>query len=163
MAYFEQKLMSAQPGATTASGSLNPQIVITNGAIADDLIDRAVTYDGAVTDPSSPPVKLAGDGEVVIGSLVGVSYGKLQIAVEGWDVRFKVGDAAVTQHSKIVGGIRNDGTNNVPGYIKSYVLDPTTAGSPTDAELATIDNGRGSVMVAAAAMGTARVSMKLGG
>ena len=87
MAYFEQKLMSCIAGGvavTTANMThTSTNIPIVNGVIDDSYINKAVTLDGRPADLANPKVKLAGDGDVVLGAIVGVSYGKLQVAVEG--------------------------------------------------------------------------------
>ena len=165
MAYYEQTLLSAIAGGTSTN---KDNIIIVNGAIEDLYINKAVTLDGDPVDLASIKVKLAGDGDVVLGSIVGVSYGKLQVVVDGWDIKFISGSsAAVTQNSRIVGAVSASITgvaDGTKGYIKSYVIDPATPGSPTDAELSTIPNARGSVLKGTTvAGGIAYVSMRFGG
>ena len=113
MAYFEQTLMSATPGGTSGT---NDVITMVNGAIADSFINKSVTYDDQPSDLANPKVKLAGEGELVIGSIVGVSYGKLQIAVDGWDIKFMTKDGNdLTPGSRIVGAE----ISNEHGFVKA--------------------------------------------
>jgi len=152
MAYFQQELMSA-----TAGGSGNSLITIVNGAIADSFINKAVTYDDQPGDLSNPKVKLAGNNDVVIGSIVGTSYGKLQIAVSGWDVKFLAIDG-----NDIVPGTRILGaadTNDL-GYVKGFTA-PTTI---NQAALANTLKARGAVLngTTSAKGDVIRVSMRLG-
>lgn len=176
MAYFEQKILSATAGGSSAA-TPPTNIPIMNGTVADEYINRAVTFDGEETasDMGSPKVRLADAGEVVIGAILGTSYGRLQIAVEGWDVKFKVGAAAVTKDSRIIGAVSADATPKA-GYIGNparTTISPSGA-TATNAELEAhvavlegqiveFSNGRGSVLKAAPAGGTATVSIKLGG
>ena len=89
MAYFQQKILSAEAGGTaktdTDSSSLIP---IIGGGIPDSVINKAVTFDGVPSDLANPKVKLAASGEYVLGAIIGTSYGKLEIVVSGWDVKF---------------------------------------------------------------------------
>lgn len=147
MAYYEQKIMSAQPGETTNVDHLNPQIQIVKGTLDDSFINKAVTYDGPITDLSCPAVKLAELNEMVVGAIIGYSYGKLQIAVEGWDIKFiPGGHGYATQNTRIVGHISNDipdVEDGTPGYIRT-VLTPFNSYSSGHEER--LYNGRGNVL-----------------
>jgi len=113
MAYFEQKIMSAIAGGTSGNNDL---ISIVNGAIADSFINKAVTYDGQPADLANPKVKLAGNNDIVIGAIIGTSYGKLQIAVGGWDIKFLAATATVIDPgSRIVGAQQTDNH----GYVQA--------------------------------------------
>lgn len=137
MAYFEQVIMSATPGGTTGNNDI---ITIVNGSIADSFINKAVTYDGAPTDLANPKVKLAGAGDIVIGSILGVSHGKLQIAVGGWDIKFYSSvQTALPMGSRIIGAALVSGA-------KGYVNAVGVAGSTYDDDEANnIRKSRGAV------------------
>ena len=77
-------------------------------------INRAVTLvdDFTIHDPK---VQLARDDDIVIGSILSYNYRRLQIAVEGWDVKFINGtNNLLTIGSKIIG----KSVDNVNGYIQ---------------------------------------------
>lgn len=164
MAYYQQKIMSAQPGTTTDTDHENPQIRIVNGIIAPSFINKAVTYDGDPTDLSCPAVKLAGENEVVIGALIGVAYGKLQVVVEGWDIKFLAAVGGMTQNTRIVGGaaLNVPGvTDGTPGYV-NHVAPP--GNTYLGAAAQQIYAGRGNILQGGAAAGDrVYVSLKLGG
>ena len=159
-----QELLSATAGGTTTN---RDNIPIVNGSIADSYINKSVTYDGQPSDLANPTVKLAGAGDVVIGSIVGVSYGKLQIAVSGWDVRFiQSGTTALALGARIVGATVTIGGNAIPGFVAAVggASDP-----PTQAEANAILAGRGAVLHGGDVSGTptagsviVRVTMRFG-
>ena len=100
MAYYNQELMSATIGSTTG----NVQISLTNGMVPAADLHKAVAFDGTPTDLASPAVKFALAADRIIGTLVGTSNGKLQIAVQGWDVKFRaVGSRAMSVGERIKG------------------------------------------------------------
>lgn len=164
MAYYEQKIISARPGPTTGTDHENPQIQIVNGTLDDSYINKAVSYDGEPTNLASPEVKLSGDGDIVIGSIIGLSYGKLQIAVDGWDIKFLVGSTVgAWGGNRIIGAVSDDVpgvTDGTPGYVVNTVLGVSySAGN-----LINIFNGRGDVFKGSGTPGQiVYVSMKLGG
>ena len=148
MAYYSQGIMNARPGPTTASGVANPQIVIENGVMDDIYINRAVTLDGEPTNLACPEVRLAGENEIVLGAIIGYSYGKLQIAVEGLDIAFLIDTySGVRDHTPIIGATYaafgtsphpyEDGN---PGFVKSV---PAISASYSAANLLEVLNGRG--------------------
>ena len=147
MAYYMQELLSATAGGSAAG---NDAITIVNGSIADSFINKAVTFAGQPADLANPTVKLAGDGEIVIGSIIGVSYGKLQIAVSGWDIRFlQDGVAAITPGSRIIGSELMISGSTVKGFVKA-VPGAAVGSSPSETTINTAINaaglGRGSVL-----------------
>ena len=161
MAYFEQTLMSATADETSPD---NTHIEMVNGAIADSYINKAVTYDGQPSDLANPKVKLAGDDDIVIGSIVGVSYGKLQIAVDGWDVKFLVAtNADIAPGTRIIGA---EMSATQKGYVKAVSASPgATWNQAASDALSEIGKGRGSVLNGNvdAAGDVVRVTMKFGG
>lgn len=148
MAYFEQKIMSATAGGSTTDSTI---ISVVNGSIADSYINKAVTYDGVPSDLANPTVKLASAGEIVLGSILGISYGKLQIAVGGWDIKFYSSIAtALPQGARIIGA-QLSATQK--GYVNvfSAAADLTSSFSSTEADgvvdgLEARHNGRGAVL-----------------
>lgn len=92
MAYHEQKLLSIDPSPTTVTAARR---IVYNDKT---LINRSVTKG------SDGHFRLAADGDVIHGSIVGFSYGKVQLAVDGWDVRFINGTtSAIPVNSTLVG------------------------------------------------------------
>lgn len=153
MAYFEQKIMSATAGGTSTDNDI---ISIVNGAIADSFINKAVTYDGQPADLSNPKVKLASANDIVIGAIIGTSYGKLQIAVGGWDIKFLAVDTDVlTPGSRIVGAQMSA---TARGYVQAANVSTFNAAAAA---------GRGAVLYGGPDPGTAgriiRVTMIFGG
>jgi len=63
-------------------------IVIKDGKVGGFYINKAVTWDDHPFNIENPKVKLAGDNEEVVGSIVGSDNGKIEVAVEGWDISF---------------------------------------------------------------------------
>lgn len=157
MAYYQQTLMSAIAGGTSHS-----VITIVNGAIADSFINKAVTYDGQPSDLANPKVKLAGNNDIILGSIVGVSYGKLQIAVDGWDIKFLNHDTTdLAPGTRILGAAR-DGDANALGYVQGAPAWPGTYAAATANNIA---KARGAVLygTTTAIGGIIRVTMKFGG
>ena len=90
MAYYQEKLLSGTPG-----GSGTSLINVASGSLPLNMINRAVTYDGQPKDLANPKVKLAGNNHIVIGSILGFANNKLQIAVDGWDIKFINGTGSI--------------------------------------------------------------------
>jgi len=90
------------------------QIQIVKGNLAESYINKAVTFDEDFTI-TNPKVRLAHDDSIVVGSILGYTYNKLQIAVDGWDIKFINGTTApLVVGRKIIG----KNVNNNPGYIQ---------------------------------------------
>ena len=109
--------------------TLDTLIKIENHKLDKSYFNRAVTFDRVpVFDITNPTVRLALDNEVIIGSIVGYSYSKLQIATDGWDIRFINGTAnSIRLGSKIIGkAVNNKGGYVQPVYDKYTELIATT-------------------------------------
>ena len=139
-------------------------IEIVKGNLQNFYMRRAVTLSHGFDNLAEVKVRLARDNEEVIGSIVGYSYGKLQIAVEGWDVLFlNSTGSAIPVGSRIVGGESRARHSLYPwGYVK-VAPEPTDGYSLTNANLRRM--GRGMVMdssITTAAGNLVRVAMKFG-
>ena len=115
-------------------------IQIVKGSLDKVYINRAVTYTGQYDNSAAIKVRLAADNEKVIGSILGYSYGKLQIAVEGWDIKFLNGTGTELQVGKRIMGKQ---LNTLRGYIQE-APDPTDVYSRANSNLR--HNGRGMVV-----------------
>jgi len=110
MAYYMQQILSCEAG-----GSGNTLIDVSSGALSESYINKAVTIDGNPSDLASPKVKLCSTNDYVLGSIIGYSYGRLQVVVSGWDVRFiNSTDTALTVGLPILGA--NASINSVDTY-----------------------------------------------
>lgn len=100
MAYEQQRLLSIYPN--TNAGDQN----IVYGDM--QLINKAVRE-------LTPGIwVLSGSNERVDGAIVGFSYGQIQVAVDGWDIKFINGrNTAMNVGRKIVG----EEVNGVYGFV----------------------------------------------
>jgi len=90
------------------------EIELVKGELEKSYINKAVTFDDGFTITNGK-VRLSYDDSIVLGSILGYSYGKLQVAVDGWDIKFINGTTSpLIVGRKIVGKT----INNVGGYIQ---------------------------------------------
>lgn len=104
---------------------------------------------------------LSGDGESVEGSIVGFSYGMIQLAVDGWDVRFiNSTDITLIDHDRLVGAV----FNGERGFVR-HPVDLTAAYDPVEVTEHFI--ARGSIVDGGpanqAGVGTVRAAIRYGG
>jgi len=91
------------------------KISIVNGKLDKEYINRAVTFDGYPFNINNPVVRLAGDNEMVIGSILGYSNKRLQIHVTGDNIKFiNATDYSIPIGSKIIGHTYD----NKGGYVQ---------------------------------------------
>lgn len=147
---------------TSYDGDIQGQIIIENNSLDKSFINKAVTFDGNPFDIKEPRVRLALDNEMVIGSILGYSKGKLQVAVNGWDIKFINGTSyALPVGSKIVGKtLNNKGGYIQPAYDKyRNIMESTDEG--------TLLKSRGSVTGSGLddqpGIATVKVAMQFGG
>jgi len=94
---------------TSYNKSISAGITITKDQLDKEYLNRAVTFGGHPFNINDPIVKLADDNEVVIGSIVGYSNKRLQIHVNGENIKFINGtNYSIPIGSKIVGKKYND-------------------------------------------------------
>lgn len=126
-------------------------IEIIKGSLEKSYINKAVTF-GKDFTWNNPKVGLARDNDMVLGAILGYSYNKLQIAVEGWDISFINGTSIdlgsgetstrpLTIGSRIVGASINDNH----GYVQD-VPDLRLGTSISEGNEDIVDNGRGYVV-----------------
>ena len=137
MAYYQEKRMSCTPGGSAANYN-----EVTYGDLT--LIDRAVTLDGIPSDLANPKIKLAADGDIILGSIRGFAQNKVQVAVTGWDLKFINGTtSALTLHGRIVGATVGSGTTQLRGYVQDAT---PVGGTYSQSNLNNHLDGRGNIV-----------------
>ena len=154
MAYYQQKILSGTAGGTGSS-----VITVVGGAIDDSYINKAVTFDGVPADLANPKVKLAADGQMVVASIIGFSYGRLQLAADGWDIKFINGTAtAIAQNVPILGAEHDSKLGFIKGYAAPGTWNAAAGNTLAIARGMVVDGGPASK----AGEGIVRVAMRYG-
>lgn len=111
----------------------------------------------AVTLIAGNKIALTDDGSIVEGRLESVEIDGMCTVTGSAQVMHFKGRGAIVQGNKLIGTRATSATAGAYGYVRAAAqpaaLDPSTAGDPTDAELASYNaavleavNGRGSVL-----------------
>jgi len=130
---------------TAATDTEDTTLYLVKGNLDKVYINRAVTFAGETDDITNIKVRLAGENEEVIGSIIGLSYGKLQIAAQGWDVKFINGTGnPLTVGKRIIGKANSAVHPTIPkGFIQEV---PDAPSSYTQADADIRRKGRGMVV-----------------
>lgn len=151
MAYYAQRLLSIDPNSSFGP----PQAHINYGD--ETIINKAV-----VRDALNPSLwLLTNENSIVDGAIIGFSYGQIQVAVDGWDIRFINGTTnPLLNNVRIIGSALPTGEL---GFVKNT---PAVPGSFTPDTYHAILNGRGVVNDGGpaneAGEGIVRVAMRYG-
>lgn len=94
----------------------NSIILEEDGRINSNFINKAVTWDGYPFNIDNPKVRLVGDNEEVVGAIIGRDNGKIEVAVEGWDIQFINGTSIPLKVGSKIIGMRKNGEY---GFVRS--------------------------------------------
>ena len=105
--------------------NIDNSIQIVDNKLPHTYINKAVTFDGYPFSIDERLVRLAGDDEFIVGSIVGYENGKLEIAVDGFDVKFINGTtSSLKAGSRIIGMT----VNGEYGFVKSSYVHRNATG-----------------------------------
>jgi len=130
---------------TAATVTEDTTLYLTKGQLDKVYINRAVTFADETSNINDISVRLAGENEEVIGSILGLSYGKLKIAVEGWDIKFINGTSTpLTVGKRIIGSENSAVHPTIPKGFIQEAPDPTDTYDESNANIRR--KGRGFVV-----------------
>lgn len=127
--YFFYNALNAKVTKVTAFTAEyeDETIQIVKNKLDNFYINRAVTFSGNHDNLAQMKVRLARENEEVIGSIIGYSYKRLQIAVEGWDIKFINGTSDTLKVGKRILGKENPARHST--FPWGYVQTPPEATS----------------------------------